>query len=155
MDKDSNGSDELMSEAHQAIQEILAGDKPKLNRGATELYIQTIINYAQDSEDLTDEEYKTLIAFAEAHVPIASDNMVRREIMNGTIMAAKMAMTNAGGANNISGAKNIAPGADGAIQDIPGSPTGGENIGFMKEAVSPNASGVSSRSQRITKGITP
>lgn len=67
---------ELMSEASQAIQEILKGKKPKLNRGANTSFMQKIIDFAYDNE-IELEKYKALIAYALAHKEIALQNMTR------------------------------------------------------------------------------
>lgn len=78
MDTQNDGDDEILSEAAQAIYEIVEGKRPKLNRGATTGYIQKILDYCYDTEGLSDELFNTLIAFANAHKPIAMKNMIRR-----------------------------------------------------------------------------
>ena len=78
MDMESFGSDEIVSEAHQAIEDIILGKKVRENRGATPLFIQTIIDYAYDTEDLKANIFDALIAYAEQHVAIATENAMRK-----------------------------------------------------------------------------
>lgn len=76
---------DMMSDASQAIQEILKGKNPKLRRTADTNFIRYIVNYAQDKE-LKLEEYNALMAYAQAHLSIATDNMARKARMQ-SIMA--------------------------------------------------------------------
>ena len=76
-DKDTYGDRELMSEAAMAIEEILEGKEPKVNRGANASFIQKILDYAMDT-DLDDAVFFKLTKFAEAHVLIAAENMARK-----------------------------------------------------------------------------
>lgn len=78
MDMQSYGSEEIIAEAHQAIQDILAGEKPRLNRGATTIFMQTILDFAYDSEDLSIKDFITLKEYAEAHVQFATENAMRK-----------------------------------------------------------------------------
>ena len=96
MDTQAYGSEELVSEAHEAMQDILEGKVPKPNRGATTTYVQTIIDFAYDSEDLEQDMFERLIAFAQAHISIATENMMRRVRMATAIQGAG-AVTNAQG----------------------------------------------------------
>jgi hypothetical protein len=66
---------ELMAEAAQAIEEIQKGREVKLNRGATDNFMQKIIDFAMDHDDLDDETFDRLIAYAEAHTEIAARNV--------------------------------------------------------------------------------
>lgn len=159
LDKQSDGSEELISEAHQAIQLILAGGKPKINRGATELFINTIVEFAQDSEDLDDTEFATLMSYAESHVKVASENMVRREMLAGSIMAAKIAMSQpptggGGGAKDLNAkdANAVAPGPGGSGTP-PGSPTP-DNLTYAAESL-PGKSGTAARSMVASNTMTP
>jgi len=68
---------ELLSEASQSIQQILAGKKPKLNKGADTSFIQKIIDYATDNEVKMDV-YMALMNYAKAHLKIAMQNMARK-----------------------------------------------------------------------------
>lgn len=102
LNMNSYGSEEIISEAHQAIQEIINGKTPKKNRGADALYIQTIVDFASDSEDLDIATFKKLLEFADAHFEIASFNMVRKVNMEKTLM--NLAASKAGGGQNGAGA---------------------------------------------------
>uniref|UniRef100_A0A6H1ZEI1 Portal protein n=1 Tax=viral metagenome TaxID=1070528 RepID=A0A6H1ZEI1_9ZZZZ len=68
---------ELLSEASKAIQEILAGKKPKLNRGADTSFIKKILDFATDS-DVDLDKFKALTDYAKAHIPVAMENMARK-----------------------------------------------------------------------------
>lgn len=78
LDTQNDGDDEILSEAAQAIFDILEGGNPKLNRGATTGYIQKIMDYCYDTEGLAQEKFDKLVAFAQAHIPIAQKNMIRK-----------------------------------------------------------------------------
>lgn len=97
MDTQSYGSEEIVSEAHQAIQQILLGKKPKPNRSATPLFMQIIIDFATDSEDLDLPTYQKLTAYAEGHMQIAAENAMRKVRLAAAAMGA--AAPAAGGGN--------------------------------------------------------
>lgn len=86
MDTQAYGSEDVISEAHQGIQEILLGETPKLNRSATTLFMQTIIDFASDSEDLSMEDYTKLVSYAEQHKDIALQNAMRKVRRTATAM---------------------------------------------------------------------
>jgi len=92
----SYGSEEIISEAHQAIQDILNGKTPKRNRGATDLYIQTIVDFASDGEDLELKEFQALMDFARGHLEIAAFNMIRKAQMDATLLSMAQAKMGAG-----------------------------------------------------------
>ncbi len=71
---------ELLSEASQAIQMILKGKAPKINRGADTSFIQKIIDFAID-KDLKMDIYTKMMAYAQAHMEIAVRNMTRKAVM--------------------------------------------------------------------------
>lgn len=79
LDVDNYGSQENLSRASKAIQQILEGKKPKLYRGATTGFIQRIINFAIDKE-LDLDIYKAMMIYAESHIDIVIENMRRRSI---------------------------------------------------------------------------
>ena len=79
-DRENEGNREILSEASQLIQDCLAGKPYKLNRGANTAFIQKIIDYATDTDSLSDEEYMKLMDAAEAHLPIAAENMARKAV---------------------------------------------------------------------------
>lgn len=78
MDTFNDGDNEILSEAAEAIEQIIDGKNPKTNRGATTGYVQKILNYAYDNEELTKEMFDKLIAFAKLHIPLAQANMIRQ-----------------------------------------------------------------------------
>ena len=81
-DLDVHGNRMVLSEAAQAIQDILAGKEPKLNRKANEAFIMKVTDYADDHEDtLTDDEYENLYAYAYMHVRTVVRNTIRRQTL--------------------------------------------------------------------------
>ncbi len=79
-DIENEGNREILSEASIAIQEILKGKEPKENRGANTAFIQKILDFATDDDSLTGEQVDALYAYAEAHIPIAQENMARKAV---------------------------------------------------------------------------
>jgi hypothetical protein len=74
---DSFAQKELMSEAAEAEREIVEGKLPKLNRGADSNFMQHIIDFATNTNDLTEPQYQTLMKYALAHTDIAIENEAR------------------------------------------------------------------------------
>jgi len=74
---DSFAQKELMSEAAQAEKDIIEGKEVKLNRGADSNFMQHIIDFATNADDLTDEQYAALMEYAIAHTDIAVENEAR------------------------------------------------------------------------------
>jgi hypothetical protein len=77
LDVNNDGDQEILSEAAQAIQDILHGIAPDMNRGATTRFIQKIIDFAIDS-DIDEHVYNILMDYAEQHIPIAKENADRK-----------------------------------------------------------------------------
>lgn len=80
LDTNNDADDDLLAEAAGAIEEIIAGRMPKKNRGATTGFIRKIVDYAWDTEGLTDAIFNQLIAYAKAHIPIAQYNGERKQL---------------------------------------------------------------------------
>ena len=74
---DTFAQKELLSEAAEAEKIIVEGGEPAINRGADSNYMQHIIDFATDTNDLSDEMYVKLMDFAMAHVDIAVENEAR------------------------------------------------------------------------------
>lgn len=122
LDTQSPGSQLIISQAHQAIQEILAGKTPKMNRGATTLFMQEIVDFCDEADDLDQDTYLALMDYAKRHMPVVVENMVREARLQAAIGAAKMAAQ--GGGMPGDGAKAL-PGAGGGANGqitAPGSP---------------------------------
>ena len=80
-DLDVYGDRSVISDAAQAIQDILAGNIEKLkpNRKATEAFVEYIIDKADDLEDsITEDQYQKLNAYAYLHLDIVARNMARK-----------------------------------------------------------------------------
>jgi hypothetical protein len=80
--KDAFSSDtfavkELLSEAAQSEKDIVEGRMPRLNRGADSNFMQHIIDFATNTEDLSLKQYKDLMDYAMAHTDIAVENEAR------------------------------------------------------------------------------
>jgi hypothetical protein len=78
---------EILSEASKMIQDVLQGKIVKPFRGATPAFCQKIVDYATDN-DLEMADYQALMALAEQHLPIATENMARKAVQ----MAAQAGM---------------------------------------------------------------
>lgn len=78
-DMQNEGNREILAEASMMIQDCLKGKPVKLNRGANTAFVQKILDYAYDT-DLKDEEFNKLIELAQAHLPIAQENMARKAV---------------------------------------------------------------------------
>lgn len=134
LDNQSPGSELIISQAHQAIQDILAKKMPRLNRGATTLFMQEIVDFADESDDLDQDMYLSLMDYAKRHMPIVTENMVRKARLQAAIEVAKAAGQGTGGG---SGAP-VAPGGDkatpGAPIVTPGSPTA-DSLGFSEAPI--------------------
>lgn len=91
MNVDSYANQELLSEASQAIQEILKGKVPDLNRGANIAFLQKITDYIADTNSLTDRQIQALQAYAQAHIDqgIVVENM-QQQVNEQQIQASKM-----------------------------------------------------------------
>lgn len=68
---------ELLSEAAMAEEDIVAGKKPKLNRGATADFMQHIIDFATNTDNLSTEIHGKLIDYAMEHTDIVLANLNR------------------------------------------------------------------------------
>jgi hypothetical protein len=75
--QESFAEKELLSEAAQAEKDIVEGKAVKLNRGATASFMQHIVDFATNTDDLDDAIYAALMEFALAHQDIVIDNMNR------------------------------------------------------------------------------
>lgn len=73
-------SREVLSKASQMIQDCLAGKPYKPYRGATTAFLQKILDYATDTDGLSQDEYDKLMEIAEAHTPIAIENAARKAV---------------------------------------------------------------------------
>ena len=98
LDVSNNTNPELMSEAAQAIEDIVEGKDPALNYGADTAFIQKILDFAVDHTavrmgsngelvfeegDINGDTYKKLVRYAMLHATIAQENMKRRATLMG------------------------------------------------------------------------
>jgi len=79
LDKEGGANEELLSEAAGAIEQIIDGEQPKINKGANMAYIKKLRDFARDEENLTDEEYAKILSFAADHLQIAEENELEQK----------------------------------------------------------------------------
>ena len=78
MDTKNDADQEILAEADQAVQDILAKKRPKMNRGATAAFIQYILDYALDNVPMDKPDlFNALTTYAQAHMDIAIQNAAR------------------------------------------------------------------------------
>ena len=148
LDKENDINRQLLEEADEAIQDILLGESPALNRGANTSFLQRILDFDTDNmnyinldeegkEDGIDKKmYKQsqrLKAYANAHREIVIENMQRD-------LRQQEAIAGAGGGIN-----------------IPQATEGEKNaqIASPNEPVSNTPQGTASRSAEMTANVTP
>ena len=86
----SDSTDELLSEAKKAIEQILEGKKPKMNWSATTGYLQYISDYIlNNSDDIKPEKKLVLEQYFETHVPIAMKNAEQAQFIKEQLMIQK------------------------------------------------------------------
>lgn len=84
LDPSTDATDESISKAAQAIQEVLDGRLPRRYRGATTAFAQKIIDYISDAE-ITQQQYDILARYVQAHIDIIQQNMVRKAMMSAMV----------------------------------------------------------------------
>lgn len=79
MDTKNEGTAEVNAKAAQCIKDIIQGKEPKDVRNATTSFVQKILDYEMDNEDvLKADKAKALRDFAQKHISIALENMMRK-----------------------------------------------------------------------------
>ena len=139
MDMQSYGTDDMISIAEQAIQDIVYNNKqPKLYRKATYFFMQYILDKADeifDHKDVTLQEYQTLLQYVAAHRDFAIYNSMKQVRMQEAMMGAMPGETSVPGAES---GHTAGPGeatATGAV--IPGSPTGRDMVATPEMPLNP------------------
>lgn len=139
-DKKYEGNEELLSYAAQVVEDIKSGKTPKKFRGATDDFLQYILDQAFEIEDLTDEQFNTMTKYVEQHIPIAQENLVRRAI-------------------NIQAARGLTPDKLAPLppgDQLPGAAPVPDMGPASPEAVpADNAGGTQARSQMISNNLQP
>lgn len=77
LDSINDADAELLSEAAMAIADVVQGEMPKMNRGATTAWAQKILDFIYDNE-VTIEQFTILKNYVDAHMDIIRDNMIRK-----------------------------------------------------------------------------
>jgi len=82
-----DSSDDVISEAKKAIEQILLGKKVATNWSATTAYLQYISDWIlKNSEDLKPEKKAVLEKYFEDHVPVAMANAERQQFVKESLM---------------------------------------------------------------------
>jgi hypothetical protein len=80
IDVNNSGDQEIMSEAAEAIEMIINGKQPKINRSATTGFMQKIIDYAAEKNDsIPFKIYDALVGYALKHEAIAEENARKKK----------------------------------------------------------------------------
>jgi len=78
-DTKSNGNDLVISEAKKGIELILKGKEAKLNRNATNAFLETVHNFMTDNDEISEEVRAQLQAYFDLHVPVVAENEMRSQ----------------------------------------------------------------------------
>jgi hypothetical protein len=142
MDMQSYGSEDMISFAEQAVQDIVYNDKkPKLYRKATFFFMQYILDKADelyDYQGVSLQDYQNLLEYAKLHVQFAAYNSAKNVRMQAALMNPAMA-GGGGGLPAPKGATQGATPADAGVVVPPGSPGGTEALGFSDVSMTPEA----------------
>lgn len=132
LDTQNDGDEEILSEAAEAIYEIIEGKDPKINRGATTGYVQKILDYCYDTNGLSEDLFARLLSFANVHIEIARRNTIRRAASVIAQQGGNVMDMNAAGADAKMKARLTPPGAGGetvpAEQTLPGEGAPAETV---------------------------
>jgi hypothetical protein len=83
-------TDEIISEAKKAIEQILLGKNPGMNWSATTAYLQYISDWIlENSEDIKPEKKAALEKYFESHVEVAMRNAEQKQFVTETLMKNK------------------------------------------------------------------
>lgn len=94
LDKTSDTTDKILSEAKKAIEQILLGKTPATNWSATTGYLQYISDYILDnSDDLKPEQKEALELYFDNHVPVAMKNAEQKQMIEEQLLAKKQEET--------------------------------------------------------------
>lgn len=94
IDTTSDADDDILSDAAQAIEDIIEGREPRMYRNATTAFIKKIMDYAYDT-DIDMKLFNKLIEYAKKHIPLAQKNM-ERQVTKVQTAAAMMGATGGG-----------------------------------------------------------
>lgn len=151
LDTSDTADSAMIGEAERAMQEIIAGKTPALNRGATISFVKHIFRFAQKTTFSTDPKkdiamYNKLIEYARQHVPIAQENaiLIAQEIQIRKKIAAATAMP------------EVIPGEEGAGGGAPTVPARRAKIPQPTDTPAPNTpEGTAQMSEDISSTLTP
>ena len=104
------GSQEELSVAEQAIQDIKEGKEPEFYYGATTAFMQKLVNFATKKRNyITFAQYDTIMKFAYSHRQIATENMLRLA----EFMQLKSIMARTPGTEMVEGPRGAVPNTPG------------------------------------------
>jgi hypothetical protein len=78
MDTKNTGNKNEAARAYKAIQEIQEDKAAEIYYGATGLFMEIIMTYANEHRNTLGEKYLTLLDYIEAHAEVAQENMARK-----------------------------------------------------------------------------
>lgn len=100
MNTKADASDESLSECKKAIEMILEGKKPSINKSATTGYLQYLSDWIfNNSDDLSDDQRLALNKFFEETVPMATKNAEQRQFNEELASGGGMGMLKADASN--------------------------------------------------------
>lgn len=77
MDVQNYGDKEILSEASEAIQDLLSGKKPQLCYNANTAFMKKIVDFAINHKEVLGKKFDSFLDYADEHAMIASENMMR------------------------------------------------------------------------------
>lgn len=128
---DSFEERELMFEAAEAEKAIVSGENPPLNRGATAGFMQHIIDFEKNTNDLDDATRARLLTYSDAHLGIAVENMnrnVKEKMATRAKINLSTGMVRGGGIMPVNGQGGISEENPNSPGEIPGAGVGRPNI---------------------------
>lgn len=133
MDQNGAESAEVMSRAHQAIEDLIEGKSPKDYRRATALFIQTIYDYLWEAEDMDQQTWQNIFDFAQRQMEYVTYNAA---IKARSMAALSGALTQNGGPQ-LPTMPKVSSDPNAAVA-VPGAPAGTtEALGFSDVSMTP------------------
>lgn len=138
MDQNGAESAEMMSRAHQAIEDLILGKQPKEFRRASTLFVQTIYDYLWEVEDdMEGETWQSIFDYAQQHVEYATYNAVIKARSLAALAAPMPGMPGPAAGSGLANFSDATSDPNTAVA-VPGAPDGTtEKLGFSDVSVTP------------------
>jgi len=140
---------EILSKASELIEACLEGKPYKLYRGATTAIVQKILDFATDN-DLEMPEYTKLMDLIQKQMPIVSENMTRKAMLQQTAQGGGMPQVPPKGAPQPPMPGQIAQQVLQGMQNQPGQPQPQQSQPQASPAGLPTAAGTQATSQQAS-----